>query len=111
VLPRARLPPGGPADPSQGVATLGQQIGFERDLGALVALARQAWAAADPALRPVLHVSQQGDNLADLAKKYLGDRSRWPEIRDLNVDVLGNHPLPAANPQPPPNTQLVILPP
>lgn len=64
-----------------------------------------------PGLRPVLHVTQRGDNLADLAKRYLGDRSRWPEIRDLNVDVLGNHPGPAANPQPPPNTQLVILPP
>jgi alkylation response protein AidB-like acyl-CoA dehydrogenase len=36
------------------VATLGQQIGFERELGALVALARETGAAADPVLRDKL---------------------------------------------------------
>jgi alkylation response protein AidB-like acyl-CoA dehydrogenase len=38
----------------RGVATLGQQIGFERELAALVALARQTGAAADPVLRDKL---------------------------------------------------------
>jgi len=38
----------------RGVATLGQQIGFERDLGRLVELARQTGAAADPVLRDKL---------------------------------------------------------
>ena len=38
----------------RGVATLGQQIGFERELGRVVALARQTGAAADPVLRDKL---------------------------------------------------------
>jgi len=38
----------------RGVATLGQQIGFERELGALMALARETGAAADPVLRDKL---------------------------------------------------------
>jgi len=38
----------------RGVATLGQQIGFERDLGRLIALARQTGAAAEPVLRDKL---------------------------------------------------------
>jgi len=38
----------------RGVATLGQQIGFERELGALVALARETGTAADPVLRDKL---------------------------------------------------------
>ena len=38
----------------RGVATLGQQIGFERELGRLVELARQTGAAADPVLRDKL---------------------------------------------------------
>ena len=35
----------------RGVATLGQQIGFERELGRLVEVARRTGAAADPVLR------------------------------------------------------------
>ena len=38
----------------RGVATLGQQIGFERELGRLVEAARQTGAAADPVLRDKL---------------------------------------------------------
>jgi alkylation response protein AidB-like acyl-CoA dehydrogenase len=38
----------------RGVATLGQQIGFERELGRLVEVARQTGAAADPVLRDKL---------------------------------------------------------
>jgi alkylation response protein AidB-like acyl-CoA dehydrogenase len=38
----------------RGVATLGQQIGFERELGRLVELARQNGTAADPLLRDKL---------------------------------------------------------
>ena len=38
----------------RGVATLGQQIGFERELGRLVETARRTGAAADPVLRDKL---------------------------------------------------------
>jgi alkylation response protein AidB-like acyl-CoA dehydrogenase len=38
----------------RGVATLGQQIGFERELGRLVEVARRTGAAADPVLRDKL---------------------------------------------------------
>jgi alkylation response protein AidB-like acyl-CoA dehydrogenase len=38
----------------RGVATLGQQVGFRRELGALVDLARRGPAAADPVLRDKL---------------------------------------------------------
>jgi nucleoid-associated protein YgaU len=56
-------------------------------------------------LRPVLHTFQAGETVAGLAEKFLGDRDRGPEIRELNSDVLGNHHNPA------PGMQLVILPP
>jgi nucleoid-associated protein YgaU len=64
-------------------------------------------------LRPVLHEVQHGDTLKKLAKEFLGNRSRWPEIRDLNTDVLEMPPGgPIDNPPPlAPPMQLVILPP
>ena len=55
-------------------------------------------------LRPVLHTFQAGETVAGLAEKFLGDRERGPEIRELNGDVLGGH-------NPAPGDQLVILPP
>jgi LysM repeat protein len=59
-----------------------------------------------PELRPVLHKFQGTDTLQELAKRHLGNRQRWIEIRDLNADVIPNsaHPIP-------PDTELVILPP
>jgi nucleoid-associated protein YgaU len=59
-----------------------------------------------PELRPVLHKFQGTDTLQELAKRHLGNRQRWIEIRDLNADVIPNsaHPIP-------PGTELVILPP
>jgi nucleoid-associated protein YgaU len=35
---------------------------------------------------------QHGDNLWDIARKNLGDGSRWSEIYKLNSDVIGNNP-------------------
>jgi nucleoid-associated protein YgaU len=35
---------------------------------------------------------QHGDNLWDIARKNLGDGSRWGEIYKLNSDVIGNNP-------------------
>lgn len=35
---------------------------------------------------------QQGDNLWDIAKKQLGDGSRWGEIYKLNGDAIGSNP-------------------
>ena len=35
---------------------------------------------------------QRGDNLWDIARRQLGDGSRWSEIYKLNADTLGNNP-------------------
>jgi nucleoid-associated protein YgaU len=35
---------------------------------------------------------QRGDNLWDIAKKQLGDGSRWSEIYKLNSDTIGSNP-------------------
>jgi nucleoid-associated protein YgaU len=35
---------------------------------------------------------QRGDNLWDIARKQLGDGSRWGEIYKLNADAIGNNP-------------------
>lgn len=59
-----------------------------------------------PELRPLLHKFRQGDTLQGLAKRHLGNRRRWIEIRDLNADVIGNNAH-----QIHPGTELVILPP
>jgi Animal haem peroxidase/LysM domain len=55
-------------------------------------------------LRPVLHTFRTGETIAGLAEKFLGDRERGPEIRELNGDMLGAH-------NPAHGDQLVILPP
>ncbi len=34
---------------------------------------------------------ERGDSLSHLAKKYLGDARKWPEIYDLNKDSIGEH--------------------
>jgi nucleoid-associated protein YgaU len=44
---------------------------------------------------PEVHIVHQGDSLARLASRYLGDDARALEIFDLNRDVLDNpHVLP-----------------
>src|SRR5215467_5701456 len=90
----------------RGVATLGQQIGFERELGRLVGEARRTGAAADPVLRDKLARAWIGlaamrahalDTLAAGAEaagtapsvlKMLW--SRWhQELGELAMEVLG----------------------
>jgi nucleoid-associated protein YgaU len=43
-------------------------------------------------LRPRLHKVQANDTLSGLAKQNLGSAQRFPEIHDLNRDVLGPNP-------------------
>jgi nucleoid-associated protein YgaU len=44
---------------------------------------------------PPVHIIHEGDSLARLAGRYLGDESRALELFDLNRDVLDNpHVLP-----------------
>jgi LysM repeat protein len=58
-------------------------------------------------LRPVLHKVQAGDTLSGLAKHHLGSAERFPEISDLNSDVLDPHHPELIHP----GQELVILPP
>jgi alkylation response protein AidB-like acyl-CoA dehydrogenase len=90
----------------RGVSTLGQQVGYQREFDALVALARQTGAASDPALRDRLGRAWIG--LQVMREQVLamlgGDAdpaaggasvvkllwSRWHcELGDLAMDVLG----------------------
>jgi nucleoid-associated protein YgaU len=70
---------------------------------------------SDPNARPLNHKISDGDTLAALAKQYLHDATRWPELFEHNRDVLksadllpigcvikiptGNPPKPAAEPR------------
>ena len=38
------------------------------------------------------YVVKAGDSLSKIAKDELGDGSRWPEIYDLNKDLIGDNP-------------------
>ena len=90
----------------RGVSTLGQQVGYQREFDALVALARQTGAAGDPALRDRLGRAWIG--LQVMREQVLamlgGDAdpaaggasvvkllwSRWHrELGELAMDVLG----------------------
>lgn len=54
--------------------------------------------SAEPGLSPAtaepprirVHRITDGDTLETLAERFLGDRSRWPEIRDANRQVLAS---------------------
>ena len=59
----------------------------------------RTWAPADDGL----HEVQAGDTLFGIAESELGDGNRWPEIHDLNRDIVADpdHILPG---------QVLILP-
>ncbi len=38
------------------------------------------------------YVVQAGDSLSKIAKEELGDGSRWPEIYELNKEIIGDNP-------------------
>jgi len=38
------------------------------------------------------YIVKPGDSLSKIAKELLGDASRWPEIYELNKDVIGDDP-------------------
>jgi alkylation response protein AidB-like acyl-CoA dehydrogenase len=69
----------------RGVATLGQQIGFERELGRLVEVARRTGAAADPVLRDRLArawiglAAMRAHALHTLAASAAGQEAARPE--------------------------------
>ena len=56
--------------------------------------ATQEPAAELPATQPLYTVaaSDRAAGLSGIARRYLGDSSRWKEIYDLNKDVIGNNP-------------------
>jgi len=70
----------------RGVATLGQQIGFEREFGRLVEAARRTGAAADPALRDKLARAWIG--LAAMRAHALDTLAAGPEAADAAPSVL-----------------------
>jgi nucleoid-associated protein YgaU len=39
---------------------------------------------------PRLYTVRQGDTLSGIAKKQLGDANRWPEIFELNGEVISD---------------------
>jgi alkylation response protein AidB-like acyl-CoA dehydrogenase len=99
----------------RGVSTLGQQVGYQREFDALVALARQTGAAADPALRDRLGrawiglqvmreqvlamLSGDADPAAGGASVVKLLWSRWHrELGDLAMDVLGSASMLAGGP-------------
>ena len=41
---------------------------------------------------PTSYTVQPGDNLTFIAKRFLGDGGRWPEIYDANRDTIGDNP-------------------
>jgi alkylation response protein AidB-like acyl-CoA dehydrogenase len=67
----------------RGVATLGQQIGFERELGRLVEEARRTGAAADPVLRDRLARAWIG--LAAMRAHALDTLAAGPEVTGPEV--------------------------
>lgn len=40
----------------------------------------------------VIHVVRSGETLSDIAVEYLGKASRWQEIHEANLDVIGDDP-------------------
>ncbi len=63
-----------------------QQVSYEQQQ-----VAQEVPQAGDQQLASNYHV-QSGDNLWDIARKQLGDGTRWQEIYKLNTDVIGANP-------------------
>jgi hypothetical protein len=62
---------------------------FARIALAAVATASPGVAAAQaPVERPASHTVKKGDTLWDLANTYLGDAFQWPQIYQLNKDLI-----------------------
>ncbi|MBM4194512.1 MAG: LysM peptidoglycan-binding domain-containing protein [Gemmatimonadetes bacterium] len=59
-------------------------------LAALAALAPSPVRAQEPtaAPRPATHTVKRGDTLWDLAQQYLGDAFQWPQIYQLNTEII-----------------------
>lgn len=55
---------------------------------AAVAAAPAVAAAQEPTERPATHTVKKGDTLWDLAREYLGDPFQWPQIYQLNTDII-----------------------
>jgi len=70
----------------RGVATLGQQIGFERELGRLVELARRTGVATDPLLRDKLARAWIG--LAAMRAHALRTLAADPDTPDTSASVI-----------------------
>jgi nucleoid-associated protein YgaU len=49
-------------------------------------------AAEKPAASGKTYVVKSGDSLSKIAKEVLGDAKRWPEIHELNKDLIGENP-------------------
>jgi nucleoid-associated protein YgaU len=50
-----------------------------------------------------IYVAREGDNVSDIARQELGKAARWPEIYELNKDVLSKQSLDVA-----PGTRLLL---
>jgi alkylation response protein AidB-like acyl-CoA dehydrogenase len=80
----------------RGVATLGQQIGFERELGRLVEVARRTGAAADPVLRDRLArawiglAAMRAHALHMLAASAAGQEASRPEAASTGSASTGS---------------------
>jgi alkylation response protein AidB-like acyl-CoA dehydrogenase len=80
----------------RGVATLGQQIGFERELGRLVEVARRTGAAADPVLRDRLArawiglAAMRAHALHTLAASAAGQEGARPEAASTGSASTGS---------------------
>jgi hypothetical protein len=57
-------------------------------LAAAVAVTPVATGAQAPVERPATHTVKRGDTLWDLAQQYLGDAFQWPQIYQLNRELI-----------------------
>ena len=52
----------------------------------------KAKAEAKPTVSGKTYVVKSGDSLSKIAKDALGDAKRWPEIYELNKELIGDNP-------------------
>ncbi len=56
---------------------------------------KRLWAAGHPHQAvgaPRTYVVEPGDTLFSIASKFLGDGTKWPEIYNANIDIIGPNP-------------------